>query len=385
MKHGRLIPMGLAVILVSVMATEPIIFSNPFAFAQITITPDKNVLSIENSNPILRKINPDTAATISSVEMTLDGTFPGGLVANGGTGLAFNPVDGKLYALLKVSDDPGSGNDDGTGGGKTRHLAIIDPQTGIATLVGDTGVRKITSLTFNPGTLFGVNLNPQVVSNDLSTISIVNGSVTNLCLLVAGSGTGLAFNPTDGFFYYITTQITSFFQRIDDFTVDPCVVTTIATPVNLEPEALVFDTAEDHFLLANFSNNLVELLSITATGEVTSIGTLDHFTRGLTIIDKTDADGDEIPDISDNCPDIANANQLDMDSDGIGDFCDSTNIITSSTTLSVSTISLGSVRVQNNSVLTVSSGVTLDIDFSQFSLVVKSGSGVLIKAGGKIT
>jgi len=334
MKHGRLIPIGLAVILVSVMATEPIIFSNPFAFAQITITPDKNVLSIDSQNPTLHKINPDTGATISSVVITLDVTFPGDLVVNGGTGLAFNPVDGKLYALLKVSDAPGGG------GGKTRHLAIIDPQTGIATLVGDTGVRKIASLTFNTGTLFGVNqgFGGGFGNTNLNTISIVDGSVTNLCELFSSIGAGLAFNPNDGLLYYITIFT---FQRIDDFTVDPCVVTTIATPVDLVPEALTFDIAEDHFLFANFTDPLVELLSITATGEVTSIGTLDHFTRDLTIIDKTDTDGDEIPDISDNCPNIANANQLDMDSDGIGDSCDTINIINSDTTLSANTVSLG--------------------------------------------
>ncbi len=242
MKHGRLLPIGLAVILVSVMATEPIIFSHPFAFAQITITPDKNLFSIESFNPTLRKINPDTGATISSVGITLDVTFPGGLVVNGGTGLAFNPVDEKLYALLKVSDAPGSGTGGGTGGGKTRHLAIIDPQTGIATLVGDTGVKKIASLTFNPGTLFGVNSGFGGGSSirDLSTISIVDGSVTNLCRLDNGIGTGLAFNTNDGLLYYITSFFN--FQRIDDFTLDPCVVTGIATAVDLDPEALALET-----------------------------------------------------------------------------------------------------------------------------------------------
>jgi hypothetical protein len=36
-----------------------------------------------------------------------------------------------------------------------------------------------------------------------------------------------------------------------------------------------------------------------------------------------DADGDGVPDSSDNCPNVANAAQADVDSDGVGDACDS--------------------------------------------------------------
>jgi Bacterial Ig-like domain (group 2)/Thrombospondin type 3 repeat len=35
-----------------------------------------------------------------------------------------------------------------------------------------------------------------------------------------------------------------------------------------------------------------------------------------------DADGDGVPDATDNCPNVANANQVDSDGDGIGDACD---------------------------------------------------------------
>ncbi|MGI0056627.1 MAG: CHRD domain-containing protein, partial [Nitrosarchaeum sp.] len=42
------------------------------------------------------------------------------------------------------------------------------------------------------------------------------------------------------------------------------------------------------------------------------------------------------------------------------------------------------VLVQNNSILVIPSGVTLDIDFLNHNLTVKSGSGVWVKSGGKI-
>jgi hypothetical protein len=38
----------------------------------------------------------------------------------------------------------------------------------------------------------------------------------------------------------------------------------------------------------------------------------------------TDTDADGVVDVDDNCPDVCNPQQLDGDSDGIGDLCDST-------------------------------------------------------------
>ena len=58
-------------------------------------------------------------------------------------------------------------------------------------------------------------------------------------------------------------------------------------------------------------------------------------------------------------------------------------VVTSCTMTSGATINNGDLIVQNNSVLTVP--FTLDIDFSLHNITVESGSGVLIKLGGRIT
>jgi hypothetical protein len=44
----------------------------------------------------------------------------------------------------------------------------------------------------------------------------------------------------------------------------------------------------------------------------------------------------------------------------------------------------GNVIIQNNAVLTIPNGIRLNIDFTHFHLLVKSGGGVLIKSGGSI-
>jgi len=107
--------------------------SIPFSFADISIVSGENFLTIDSTkasgDTMLRKVNPDTGATISSVEVTVSGES-----VNGGKGLAFNSVDGKLYALIKIGEGGGTGSGSGSG----IFLATLDPETGVATLIDDT-------------------------------------------------------------------------------------------------------------------------------------------------------------------------------------------------------------------------------------------------------
>ncbi|MGB6463624.1 MAG: plastocyanin/azurin family copper-binding protein [Nitrosotalea sp.] len=59
--------------------------------------------------------------------------------------------------------------------------------------------------------------------------------------------------------------------------------------------------------------------------------------------------------------------------------------VSSSCTLPYSTTAPANVIVQSNSVLTIPNGDALNMDFHHYHLLVRSGSGVLIKAGGVIS
>jgi len=51
-------------------------------------------------------------------------------------------------------------------------------------------------------------------------------------------------------------------------------------------------------------------------------GTIDSWSLEICGVPQLDNDGDGVPNGSDNCPDTANVDQADLDTDGIGDVCD---------------------------------------------------------------
>jgi len=59
-------------------------------------------------------------------------------------------------------------------------------------------------------------------------------------------------------------------------------------------------------------------------------------------------------------------------------------IVGADCSLDINSLAPGNVIIQNNSRLTILPGVTLDIDFTNHHIMIKSGSVVLIKIGGKI-
>jgi len=69
------------------------------------------------------------------------------------------------------------------------------------------------------------------------------------------------------------------------------------------------------------SNTLTDSFQFTVTdGYGATSGGTETFS--ITVNPAPDTDGDGVPDMTDNCPSLANSNQLDFDGDGAGDACD---------------------------------------------------------------
>jgi hypothetical protein len=251
----------------------------------------QNILySVSRDDDLLRVINPSTGGTISSVAITLAGR--GVSFANG---LAAHPTTGELFALLTLD------------GQTPRQLVIINPNTGVATNVGNTG-DQFAGLAFNSnGTLYAVTGDKKnaagggLPAETLFILNTSNAAPTQVLVLGRGNdGEAIAFNPNDGLIYHASGNDTggdgcqplnpSVCQEIfESINPNNLAVTNIPLSGGYSPfteqygEVLALTPLSGNvLLLADINQNLYQ---ITTTGVVTLVGSMDHAAKGLAFVE----------------------------------------------------------------------------------------------------
>jgi hypothetical protein len=223
----------------------------------------------------IRQVDPTTGATISIQWISL----PAGTYGAYTTGMAAHPTTGEFFALVESAPSP-------TGPICRHKLVKIDPATGAATILGNTGA-CFASLAFHSnGTLYGVTNSEGAEPPSLFTLDTTSATPTLLISFdtvgrssgaVVG-GSGLAFNPSDGLLYRsgrvdVSDQI---FQAINPNTL---AVTDIPLSGSPTDEIIALTHSFENTLLGADVGN--RLFSITTEGVRTLIGPTDHLPRGL--------------------------------------------------------------------------------------------------------
>jgi len=151
--------------------------------------------SFAEGDNILHTIDPNTGATLSTVEIILNTGSP----VIGCNGMAQDPTTGTCYMILNVTE-PVKPN--------PRVLAVINPITGRALEIGNTG-KPFSSIAFDSsGILYGVTGDQISSSNPIDpetlfTLNKFTAQPTFVQTLGNGDdGEAIAFNPNDGLIYH---------------------------------------------------------------------------------------------------------------------------------------------------------------------------------------
>ena len=255
---------------------------------------------IDNQIPFLSVVDPATGNELSFLEITIAGeTFASG------NGLAVNPVTNEMYAAVKLASQSGPG----------RNLLRIDPNTGIATNIGNMP-QPIASMSFSSaGVLYGVtgdcsnNCGGSAVAETLFTINTDTAALTSFLTLGNGNdGEAIAYNPVDGMMYHMSGKGAGLiFEKIN-------LSTKMVTPISLSGDSVanyeaigfVYDSTQNLFVgsLIDWDVPTGIFFTLMPNGTLFNVDVLafpwkDYAFHEFVV---QDTDGDGVPDSEDAFP-----------------------------------------------------------------------------------
>lgn len=229
----------------------------------------ETVYTIDRGSNTLRIINHQDATTISSIPIT-------GSTGNGATALTADPNTGELFAILKA----------GSGHPGPRVLATIDPNTGIATIIGTVSKGFAELAIDSSGTLFAVSGNGASPPETLFTLDRSTAAATLVCALGNGNdGETIAYNRNDGQLYHGSGIGTNRIFEVITSTAPSVTCSTTNIPLSgdsySEQNGLAYLPSENVFLTTSISR---ELLTISPTGVTTLVGSLRNTPNGIAVV-----------------------------------------------------------------------------------------------------
>ncbi|MEZ6132036.1 MAG: spherulation-specific family 4 protein [Planctomycetaceae bacterium] len=191
-----------------------------------------SLLSVSPRDALLRTLDQTDGATLSSVAISLTGE-----TVLGATGLAVNPVDGVVYALLRLQ------------GRFARELVTLNSATGVATSIGNTGDGFAALAFTDSGNLYGVTGDGGNVRETLFELNTATAAATPVLELGSGDdGESLAFNPTDGLFYHFSGLSDLVYESINPTTLATQDI-SLSTDIGPGPDVTITNSS----ILRNFS------------------------------------------------------------------------------------------------------------------------------------
>lgn len=244
-----------------------------FLSLTLSVNAQQTLYSCERSGddaPFLHTINPNTAATLSSTEITLPGS-----TVRGCNGMAKHPQTDVCYVILNTTTD---------GSTAPRILARIDERSGLATQIGGAD-QTFASIAFTEdGTLYGVTGDGGGTPETLFTIDLNTGATSFVMALGNGSdGEAIAYNFNNNLMYHTsgisTINVDNIFESIN-------LANNFISPITISGDTSLWD--EQTALVQLSANTFLTaqrgdpaLHSITTSGVVTQIGEMDHVSKGL--------------------------------------------------------------------------------------------------------